>query len=156
MTRVDLPKNKSKLCQTFSLCFWFGTTKWITKEIFRVHTAGIVLNLKWELNKLNMGAVSTVYIFHHGRKAELHLSLCSLALRRQWSHRRFFQALLTLSICHPPFICFFMQLPHKLFSLAAPFPTPPKKLPLPQDNSVLVKRLRTVALSILIKIFQAV
>lgn len=54
-----------------------------TKEIFRVHTAGIVLNLKWELNKLNMGAVSTVYIFHHGRKAELRLSLCSPALRRQ-------------------------------------------------------------------------
>lgn len=67
MTRVDLPKNKSKLCQTLSLCFWFRTTKWITKEIFRVHTAGIVLNLKWELNKLNSGAVSTVYISHHGK-----------------------------------------------------------------------------------------
>lgn len=67
MTRVDLPKNKSKLCQTLSLCFWFRTTKWITKEIFRVHTAGIVLNLKWELNKLNRGAVSTVYISHHGK-----------------------------------------------------------------------------------------
>lgn len=55
MTRVDLPKNKSKLCQTLSLCFWFGTTKWITKEIFRVHTAGVALNLKQELNKLNRG-----------------------------------------------------------------------------------------------------
>lgn len=156
MTRVDLPKNKSKLCQTFSLCFWFGTTKWITKEIFRVHTAGIVLNLKWELNKLNMGAVSTVYIFHHGRKAELHLSLCSLALRRQWSHRSFFQALLTLSICHPPFLCFFMQLLHNLFSIAASFPTPtPKNFP-SLKTTALVKSLHTVALAILIKIFQAV
>lgn len=89
MTRVDLPKNKSKLCQTLSLCFWFGTTKWITKEIFRVHTASIVLNLKWELNELNRGAVSTAYIFHHGRRAELLMSLYPLALERQWSHRSF-------------------------------------------------------------------
>lgn len=89
MTRVDLPKNKSKLCQTLSLCFWFGTTKWITKEIFRVHTAGIVLNFKWELNKLNRGAMSTASIFHHGRRAGLLMSLYSLALERQWSHRSF-------------------------------------------------------------------
>lgn len=91
MTRVDLPKNKSKLCQTLSLCFWFGTTKWITKEIFRVHTASIVLNLKWELNKLNRGAMSTVYIFHHGRRAELLMSLYS-GFRETMKPQEFFQA----------------------------------------------------------------
>lgn len=101
MTRVDLPKNKSKLCQTLSLCFWFGTTKWITKEIFRVHTARIVLNLKWELNKSNRRATSTVYIFHHGRRAELPMSLCSLALERQWSHRSFSKLFGTLSLPYP-------------------------------------------------------
>lgn len=96
MTRVDLPKNKSKLCQTLSLCFWFRTTKWITKEIFRVHTAGIVLNLKWELNKLNRGAMSTVCISHHGRRADC-LLLYSSALQRQWSHRSFLQAVRNMS-----------------------------------------------------------
>lgn len=106
MTRVDLPKNKSKLCQTLSLCFWFGTTKWITKEIFRVHTARIVLNLKWELNKSNRRAMSTVYIFHHGRRAELLMSLCSLALERQWSHRSFSKLFGTLSHTLPFPLCF--------------------------------------------------
>lgn len=79
MTRVDLPKNKSKLCQTLSLCFWFGTTKWITKEIFRVHTARIVLNLKWELNKSNRRAMSTVYISIMGEGLNC-LCLCVLWL----------------------------------------------------------------------------
>lgn len=155
MTRVDLPKNKSKLCQTFSLCFWFGTTKWITKEIFRVHTASIVLNLKWELNKWNMGAVSMVYIFHHGRKAELHFSLCSLALNETMKPQEFFQACLTLSICHPPFLCFSCKPSLQLFSLATPSPHT-QKTPLTQDNSAPVKSLHSVTLCILIKIFLAV
>lgn len=114
MTRVDLPKNKSKLCQTLSLCFWFGTTKWITKETFRVHTASIVLNLKWELNKLNRGGMSTVYIFHHGRRAELLMSLYSLALQRQWSHRSFSKLFGTCPVCYPSFfaVLIFLPQPH--------------------------------------------
>lgn len=81
MTRVDLPKNKSKLCQTLSLCFWFGTTKWITEEIFRVHTASIALNLKQELNKLNRGPCQrfTFSIMGEGLSS---LCLCILWLYR--------------------------------------------------------------------------
>lgn len=81
MTRVDLPKNKSKLCQTLSLCFWFGTTKWITKEIFRVHTASVALNLKQELNKLNRGPCQrfTFSIMGEGLSC---LCLCILWLYR--------------------------------------------------------------------------
>lgn len=114
MARLDLPKNKSKLCQTLSLCFWFRTTKWITKEIFRVHTAGIVLNLKWELNKLNRGTMSTVYISHHGRRADC-LLLYSSALQRQWSHRSFSKLFRTCLICYPSFFsCSYFSMPPSL------------------------------------------
>lgn len=56
MTRVDLPKNKSKLCQTLSLCFWFRTTKWITKEIFRVHTAWYSAEFKMRIKQVKQGS----------------------------------------------------------------------------------------------------
>lgn len=88
-SRVDLPKNKSKLCQTFSLCFWFGTTKWITKRNLQSSHGRYTTEFEMRIKQVKQEGQChrfTFSIMDEGLNSVMSF-VCTGFTEKQWSHR---------------------------------------------------------------------